>query len=128
MEYTELIQQSERYLQNAEDALKNAGRENGYFKDAKYVKSACGTAYLAALMATDAFLAKYGKKVPDKKGRRHADNYRELLSKMNKKMLNSFNTTYYVLHLNGYYEGVLNVKIIRTGFKAVEEILELTKK
>ncbi|MBI4645544.1 MAG: DUF5618 family protein [Bacteroidia bacterium] len=128
MEYTELIQQSERYLQNAQDTLKKAGREDGYYKDEKYVKSACGTAYLAALLATDAFLAKYGKKVPEKKGRRHADNYRELLTKQNKKVLNSFNAAYYGFHIDGYYGGVLKANIIKGWFEALEELINEAKK
>ncbi len=127
MDHTQLIKESERYMQNAQDALKKVPRENGYYTDPKYLRTACGIAYLGALLATDAFLAKYGKKVPDKKGRRHADNYRELLTKMNKKILNSFNTTYSILHLNGYYEGLLDGKTIRRGFEALQEIIDAAK-
>ena len=127
MENINKIIESERYLNNARELLKKAGRENGYYKDVKYVRTACGTAYLASLLAADAFLAKYGKKVSDKKGRRHADNYRELLTKMNKKVLNSFNSTYYVLHLSGYYDGVLDGKIIQRGFEALQELIDAAK-
>jgi len=128
MEHLKKIKESERYLKNALDTLKKAGRENGYYKDEKYVRTACGIAYIASLYATDAFLAKYGMQVPDKKGRRHADNYRELLTKQSKKVLNSFNTTYYTLHIIGYYGGVLNAKSIQSGFEALEELIEAAKK
>ncbi len=55
------IKESELYLQNAKDLLKKAGRDNGYFKDGKYVRTACGTAYLGSLLAADAYLVKKGK-------------------------------------------------------------------
>jgi hypothetical protein len=126
MEKQKIIE-SERYLNNAREILKKAGRENGYYKDEKYVSSACGIAYKAALLATDAFLAKYGMKVPEKKGRRHADNYRELLAQLNKKVLNSFNAAYYTLHISGYYEGVLKAKAIESGFEALEELIHAAK-
>lgn len=128
MDYLKKISESERYLNNASDILKKAGRVNGYYEDEKYVSSACGVAYKGVLLATDAFLAKYGKNVPEKKGRRHADNYRELLTKINKKALNSFNTAYYMLHISGYYEGVLNAKSIQSGFEALKELIDAAKK
>ena len=128
MDYLKKITESERYLQNAQETLKKAGRENGYFKDEKYVRSACGIAYLGVLKATDAYLAKYGKNVPDKKGRRHVDNYREILTQLNNKVLNSFNAAYYGLHIDGYYGGVLKAKSIFSSFEAFEELISAAKK
>ena len=124
---TTKIQQAERYLKNAQDNLQKAGREDGYYIDEKYVSTACGIGYRGALLATDAYLAKYGMQVPDKKGRRRADNYRELLGKQNRKVLNSFNAAYYALHINGYYGGVLKVKTIQSGFEAFKELIYYAK-
>lgn len=46
-----------RFMHNAEDILKNkAGTDGVFYKDAKYIKMACGTAYNAVLLAIDAFL------------------------------------------------------------------------
>jgi len=33
-----------RYMDNAKEYLKNAKKEDGYYLDKKYVKTACGTA------------------------------------------------------------------------------------
>jgi len=45
-----------RYMANAKDYLKNAKKENDFFLDKKYVKTACGTAYSGVLVALDGFL------------------------------------------------------------------------
>ncbi len=50
-EYDEAI----RYMDNAKDDLRMAGkRGDGWYKDEKYVRSACGIAYLGVLGALDA--------------------------------------------------------------------------
>lgn len=49
--------------------------------------------------------------------------YRRRLPTLDKKVLDRFNTTYNVLHLNGYYEGEKSVEIIRAGMSAAEEII-----
>lgn len=129
MEVINKIQEAERYLNNARELLKKAGRENGYYKDSKYLRTACGTAYMGALIATEAYLAKKGKKIVKKKGsRKNVDDYIKILTTLNKKVLHSFNTAYYVLHITGYYDGELNVKIINVGFEAYEELIEAAKK
>jgi hypothetical protein len=129
MEHLKKIKKSERYLKNARELLKKAGRENGYYRDGKYVRSACGTAYLGSLLAADAYLDKKGKTILKKKGgRKNVDDYTKILAQLNKKVLHSFNTAYYVLHISGYYDGVLNAKIINVGFEAYEELIEAAKK
>ena len=123
------IQESERYLNNARELLKKAGRENGSYKDGKYVRTACGTAYLGSLLAVDAYLAKKGQPILKKKGsRKNVDDYTKALTSLNKKVLHSFNAAYYVLHISGYYDGVLDSKIIHRGFEAYEELIEAAKK
>jgi hypothetical protein len=93
------------------------------------VRSACGTAYLGSLLAADAYLDKKGKTILKKKGgRKNVDDYTKILAQLNKKVLHSFNTAYYVLHISGYYDGVLNAKIINVGFEAYEELIEAAKK
>lgn len=123
------IQEAERYLNNARELLKKAGRENGYYKDNKYLRTACGTAYMGALLAAEAYMAKKGKEIVKKKGaRRNVNDYIKILATLNKKVLHSFNTAYYVLHITGYYDGELNAKIINVGFEAYEELIEAAKK
>ena len=45
-----------RYMDNARGYLKNAKKENDFYLDKKYVKTACGTAYSGLLVALDGFL------------------------------------------------------------------------
>src|ERR1035437_350625 len=123
------IQESERYLSNARELLKKAGRENGSYSDGKYVRTACGTAYIGTLLATDAYLSKKGKTILKKKGsRKNVDDYKKALASLNKKVLHSFNAAYNVLHIYGYYDGELNAKIINVGFEAYEELIDAAKK
>jgi len=62
-EYAEAM----RYMDNAEETLKRAGKQdNGRYKDEKYVRSACGIAYLGVLAALDAWLTLKGIEIPKK--------------------------------------------------------------
>ena len=45
-----------RYIENARDTLKKAGKEGRYYLDDKYVKLACGIAYSGVLKALDGYL------------------------------------------------------------------------
>ena len=54
------MKESLRYLNNAKEILKSAPTEDGTYTDIKPVREACGTAYLAVLMAIDEYLLKLG--------------------------------------------------------------------
>lgn len=118
-----------RYLQNANDLLKTKARKKDrYYQDAKYVKMACGTAYSGVLMAVDTFLEMKGQGIEKKKyARINVDDYRKRLTTLDKKMLNDFNTAYFVLHLNGYYEGVTNADVIIEGMNSAKQIVNKIK-
>jgi hypothetical protein len=45
-----------RYVKNAKEQLKQAGKDDKFYIDEKYVKSACRLAYSGALLALDKFL------------------------------------------------------------------------
>src|SRR5687768_9956171 len=50
-------EEAARYLENARTILsEKAGKKDGVYADAKYVKMASGTAYSAALLILDEFL------------------------------------------------------------------------
>jgi len=116
-----------RYMANAKDYLKNAGKENGnWYKDKKYVRTACGTAYNGVFIALDALLGIKGVELPHKKTRRTIDFYRAAINK-DRKLLNAFNTVYNVLHLNGYYDGETNIKTIQAGFESAIEVINKIK-
>jgi hypothetical protein len=120
-----------RYMRNAEETLQKAGKENNFYLDAKYVRSACGIAYLGVLLALDIWLELKGMPMPakrDKKKRhRSIDMYKYDIGRLDGKMLINLNTIYDVLHLAGYYDGVTNVRIIQEGFAVACEIIAKIK-
>ena len=119
--YTEAI----RYMDNAKETLKKAGKEDFFYVDKKYVKTACGTAYNAVLLALDGYLLLKG--VEKKKGRKDISYYEEEVSKLDRKLLNYVNDAYHTLHLSGYYDGVKDSKIILEGFRLAFLIIDKIK-
>jgi len=71
------MKESLRYLNNAKEILKSAPFEDGTYTDIKPVREACGTAYLAVLMAIDEYLLKMG--VAQDKLPTSVDGYRKAL-------------------------------------------------
>jgi uncharacterized protein (UPF0332 family) len=125
-EYKDYITEARRYLANAKNILKNSKVENGFYRDVKYVKMACGVAYSAVLMAIDGYLLKKGKEIR-RRGRKSVDDYRRELSKIDKKMLEYFNAAYNILHLSGYYDGTNRVSVISDGLKVAQEIINMAE-
>ena len=95
-----------RYLNNAREILKSASVENGTYTDVKPVREACGTAYLAVLIAIDEYLLKKGMSKKDLP--RSVDAYRRALQKYltihDGKLRREFEALYEALHIAGYYE------------------------
>ncbi|GBU23625.1 hypothetical protein R83H12_00241 [Fibrobacteria bacterium R8-3-H12] len=120
-----------RYIANAKDTLKKAGRDGIYFEDAKYVSSASGIAYKGVLTALDTWLQLKGVELPRKESGRakgkSIDFYRTNLTKLDKKLLRALNVAYDNLHLAGYYDGTLSFGTISDGFKSALEIIETIK-
>ncbi len=122
--YNELMKKetTERYLANAKETLAKAGIQDNRYVDIKYVKTACGTAYLGVLKAIDDYLIKQGlhsKDLPKK-----AEEYQKALKKYsvhNGKLLGQFNDLYDELHIAGYYRGLLH------STSAVKGALQLAK-
>src|SRR5208337_759308 len=113
----------ERYLANAKETLAKAGIEDNRYVDIKYVKSACGIAYLGVLKAIDGYLLSHGmtsKDLPHK-----VEEYQKALRKHgvhNGKMLGQFNDLYHELHIAGYYRGDLrHVEAVKAIMKATKE-------
>ena len=112
------IEEAHRYIDNAKEILRDkAHKEDRYYQDAKYVKMAGNTAYNGVLVALDGML---GLK---KKGRKSVEWYKEELSKIDKKILNSFSIAYEALHLVMGYDGVLSAKIAAVGLEEAEIII-----
>lgn len=116
-----------RYLNNAKEILKSAPVENGTYTDVKPVREACGTAYLAILMAVDEYLLKRGMSKKDLP--RSVDAYRKALQKYlavhDGKLLREFEALYEALHIAGYYRGNLYlVDMIKDALKAARAFIE----
>lgn len=115
-----------RYIDNANDALKLAGKDGKFYVDEKYVKSASGIAYSGVLKALD-FLFEI-KNIPKKRGRKSIEYYKETLGKIDKKLLKELNAAYALLHLEGYYEGQLKIGAIGEGLDSAVTIISVLKK
>ena len=116
-----------RYMNNAREYLKNAKKEGNVYRDPKYVRTACGTAYSGVLIALDCFLMLKGVHKPTGKERKSIEYYQRNLSKLDGKMLDSVNDTYKILHLSGYYDGIQNVAVVKEGFNLAYDIIEKIK-
>ncbi|MDR0866292.1 MAG: DUF5618 family protein [Candidatus Symbiothrix sp.] len=114
-----------RYMDNAKETLKKAGKEGKWYQDEKYVKTACGTAYNGVLKALDGYF--YIRGVEKKKGRKSIEYYREYAARLDKKVLSHLNAAYEVLHLSGYYDGILSVSVINSGFDVAYDMIEQIK-
>jgi hypothetical protein len=121
-EYTE----ANRYMDNAKETLRKAEkRDDGYYSDKKYVRSACGIAYLGVLSAIEAWLTIKGVPITGKK--KSIDYYTFNVAKIDKKMLDYLNTAYNVLHFEGYSRGETRVETIGSGFNVAYEIIDKIK-
>lgn len=117
-----------RYFNNAKKALSQAGIEGVFYKDEKYVSSACGIAYRGVLVALDCWLALKGAEFPkENKKRKSIHFYMDNLQRLDKKMFDYLNTVYNVLHLDGYYGSVTDSRVIKAGFASAKELIDLIK-
>ena len=116
-----------RYMDNAGEYLKSAKKEGKFYRDPKYVRNACGTAYNGVLIALDCYLILKGIHKPTKKERKSIEFYQQNLGKLDRKMLEYLNITYKILHLYGYYDGVESVNVVKEGFYFANAIIEKIK-
>lgn len=119
-----------RYLENAKEILKKSPLEDNIYIDDKYVKSACGVAYLGVLKAIDEYLLNKGltKKELPKKVEEYSKALQKYLSVHNGKLLRQFDALYNELHIAGYYRGnLLHVEMVKAAFKAAKVFIEKLK-
>lgn len=116
-----------RYLNNAKEILKSAPIEDDTYTDIKPVREAFGTAYLAVLESINEKLARKGltkKELP-----KSVDAYRISLQKHlavhDGKLLREFEKLYDMLHIAGYYRGLLyDRQVVREALKAARAFIE----
>jgi len=117
-----------RYMNNAKETLQKAEKQDdGHYKDEKYVKSACGIAYLGVLRALDAWLLMKGVQLQGKRKQILINLYEYEVARIDKKMLTLLKSAYGALHLAGYYHGATGIGTIKDGFDDAYEIIDKIK-
>ncbi|QIP13452.1 DUF5618 family protein [Spirosoma aureum] len=113
------VQEARRYIENARQTLSRSAQKDGrYYSDKKYVKTAGHQAYTGVLLALDAVTPK------PKKGRKTEEFYRAEITKMDKKLLRSFNVAYENLHMFMGYDGATDVSVAESGLREAETIID----
>jgi len=115
-----------RYMENAKGLLKTAPIEDNTYLDVKPVQEACGTAYLAILKALDEYLLNRGVEAKDLP--QSVEGYRAMIKKHlsvhNGKLIREFDKMYKLLHIAGYYRGLLeSTVIVKEALKEAERFI-----
>ncbi len=124
------MKESLRYLQNAKELLARTPIEDDNYIDVKPVREALGTAYLAVLEAINEALIKKG--ISKKELPKSVDEYRKVLRKYfavyDGKLMRSFESLYDMLHIAGYYRGLLyNTTVVKDALKIAKEFIDKLK-
>lgn len=107
---SDYAEEAVRYYRNAREILRSVAIRDNRYTDTKYVREACGTAYLAVLAAARSFLLSQG--VPFHKLPESYDAYGQALARFsarNGKTKSEFAEAYAALHLDGYCRGFQSV-------------------
>ena len=121
MEKENRIEEARRYVANAEEAIKKANYdpELNSYTDSKYIKAAGDYLWKGCLIALDAvFDVRKGK------GRPSIDKYKMAVAKRDKKLLNSVNIGYDLMHLVMGYDGNKDKKVCDRGFEYANAIID----
>jgi len=116
-----------RYLKNARAILRRIPVERDIYLDRKPVREAMGTAYLAVLEAINEALSRRG--VTRKELPKSVDAYHEALQRHlaahNGKLMREFESLYDLLHIAGYYRGLLrDRKVVRDALDAAGRFIK----
>jgi hypothetical protein len=106
--------------------LRKAGRDNGSYKDRKYVRLAGHAAWSGVLVAVDRYLE--SKNVKKGKTRKSKEWYTEQLSKQNRKLNLAFLNAYEGLHLHLGYDGALSVRAAKAQLEDAQDVIALCEK
>ncbi len=117
-----------RYLNNAKEILISVPVEGRIYTDVKPVREAFGTAYLAVLEAINEYLITK-KGLTKKELPKSVDAYRMALQKHiaihNGKLTREFENLYDMLHIAGYYRGLLYDRdVVKDAFKSTKVFIE----
>jgi len=116
-----------KYLNNAKAILKTVPLEDDTYTEIKPVREAMGTAYLAVLEAINERLLRKGltKKELPQSVEAYRKALRKYLAVRNGKLLREFEKLYDLLHIAGYYRGLLyDVKVVKETIKSAQAFIE----
>lgn len=116
--------EANRYLANARETYRKAGKSGQFYTDRKYVRGAGNYAYHAVLISIEAILQLKGIPLPRK---RDIDFYRKAIGGFDKKLLKTLNMAYDNLHLFAGYDGALSVALNKEGLELAEDIVAKIK-
>lgn len=121
MEKKDPIEEARRYVANAEEVIEKANYdpELKSYTDSKYIKTAGGILWKGCLVALDALL-----QVRKGKGRPSVEKYKEAAGKRDRKLLNSVNIGYDIMHLFMGYDGNKGKKVCDSGFDYANAIID----
>jgi len=122
----EHIADARRHIENARETLRLYGKkEDGFYTDKKYVATAGHQAYRGVLIALNELMKQYSIA---KKTRKHVHDYQDFLAQIDKKILNYFDTTYNILHLDMGYDGIGKYTVVQDGLSCAEEVINWVEK
>ena len=116
-----------KYLNNARGILKTVPLEDDTYTEIKPVREAFGTAYLAVLEAINERLLQQGltKKELPQSVEAYRKALRKYLAVRDGKLLREFEKLYDLLHIAGYYRGLLyDVKVVKDAIKSAQAFIE----
>ncbi|MEO6283248.1 MAG: DUF5618 family protein [Dyadobacter sp.] len=115
----EEISEARRHIDNAKGFLSNnAKKQDGLYRDAKYVKIAGHAAYTGVLLALNEL---FGEK--KKRTRKSVEWYQKELSGLDKKVTSNFALAYEILHLAMGYDGAKSAELADLGLDKAEQII-----
>lgn len=125
MERKNPIDEALRYVANAEEIIKKANYDTELksYTDSKYIKTAGDILWKGCLVALDAAL-----NIRKGKGRPSIDRYKKAAANRDRKLLNSINIGYNILHLTMGYDGTKSTKVCNEGFKYAKDIINRCSK
>lgn len=122
MEKKNLIEEAKRYVDNAQNTLKNNEEYDPVlrrYNDHKYVCAAGHYLWHAVMLALDSVFHVRA----DRRTRVDIDAYREAVRKRDRKLLALLNDSYQTLHIHMGYDGVLVKDTCDAGFRITNDII-----
>ena len=120
MEKKDPIEEARRYVANAEEVIMKANYdpELKSYTDSKYIKAAGDYLWKGCLIALDALFG-----ISKRKGRPDIRKYKEEAAKRDRKLLNSVNIGYDIMHLSMGYDGCKDNRVCDAGFANANDII-----